>query len=650
MNNVQFYDPQKALSYLLKSLEVDPSDATTWYHLGRVHMIRSDYTAAYDAFQQAVNRDSRNPIFWCSIGVLYYQISQYRDALDAYTRAIRLNPYISEVWYDLGTLYETCNNQLSDALDAYKQAARLDPENIHIRKRLETLTAQLENPQEAAALQQQQQQQQLSTPSNGNVILSNNSQQQEFNQGSVQMMINNNANASPPVMLQPTLQVTDQVNPLNVRPAYPADQQPQQPQQLYSGAPLQQPPQTQQPPHTETQPLQQPVAPPSLPPTQIPNTLPQQPLPSQQQANLLPKANPMDISNANNQIPPRNPDIPSAEQAEPAYTAGAHQQSVGAAQPEAPESVGAAPKPDILNQPEAPKTEDNQLPQANIPEIKPMEVQNPTTQETETHQLPRIQPNAAPQTLPENGSINALVNAAVSSAPAPTNKNEREPDANEVEPAQKRQKLDDSPEAPQATESAPESVPESAPESAPESNIEPTNQEKEDLAKETTPTENTESAKSVEQEQQTQQEVSEPPVENGQEETTTSLPVPATEETNHNNETVGTAEDLKDEAMHDATQDGEKHQAVEESVTTDLPSTEQEKHLDEPAQKSEVEENTRAETAGYEEPSDLPDAQKSSKQLEQPKQLKLNTRKLLMCQVKLKHLKRLSLQKQLQIS
>lgn len=208
MNNVQFYDPQKALNYLLKSLEVDPSDATTWYHLGRVHMVRSDYTAAYDAFQQAVNRDSRNPIFWCSIGVLYYQISQYRDALDAYTRAIRLNPYISEVWYDLGTLYETCNNQLTDALDAYKQAARLDPENIHIRKRLEALTQQLSNPNASQAIQQQQQQQ-LPPPPPPQVALQQQLQDPQQQQQQQQQQ---------PVMLQPILQPNDQTNPLNVRP------------------------------------------------------------------------------------------------------------------------------------------------------------------------------------------------------------------------------------------------------------------------------------------------------------------------------------------------------------------------------------------------------------------------------------------------
>lgn len=67
-------------------------------------MSQQKYPKAYEAYQQAVYREGRNPTFWCSIGVLYYQINQYRDALDAYSRAIRLNPFISEVWYDLGTL------------------------------------------------------------------------------------------------------------------------------------------------------------------------------------------------------------------------------------------------------------------------------------------------------------------------------------------------------------------------------------------------------------------------------------------------------------------------------------------------------------------------------------------------------------------
>ncbi|KAI9143845.1 hypothetical protein BKA69DRAFT_1109074 [Paraphysoderma sedebokerense] len=138
-SNTDFQNIEVAIQYIRRCLDIDQQDAQSWYLLGRCYMSQQKYNKAYEAYQQAVYRDGRNPIFWCAIGVLYFQISQYRDALDAYSRAIRLNPYISEVWFDLGTLYESCNNQIQDALDAYERAANLDQNNHTIRQRLHIL-------------------------------------------------------------------------------------------------------------------------------------------------------------------------------------------------------------------------------------------------------------------------------------------------------------------------------------------------------------------------------------------------------------------------------------------------------------------------------------------------------------------------------
>jgi tetratricopeptide (TPR) repeat protein len=93
-------------------------------------MSQQKYPKAYEAYQQAVYRDGRNPTFWCSIGVLYYQINQYRDALDAYSRAIRLNPYISEVWYDLGTLVSLLHFQPNSACGIAKWCHSTNPATI----------------------------------------------------------------------------------------------------------------------------------------------------------------------------------------------------------------------------------------------------------------------------------------------------------------------------------------------------------------------------------------------------------------------------------------------------------------------------------------------------------------------------------------
>ncbi|GAW05018.1 transcriptional corepressor [Lentinula edodes] len=128
-----FQNQELAIQYLTKSLEADSSDAQSWYLLGRAYMAGQKYNKAYEAYQQAVYRDGRNPTFWCSIGVLYFQINQFRDALDAYSRAIRINPYISEVWFDLGSF-------------------ELDPGNVVISNRLQLLkTAQATGGQLPAA-------------------------------------------------------------------------------------------------------------------------------------------------------------------------------------------------------------------------------------------------------------------------------------------------------------------------------------------------------------------------------------------------------------------------------------------------------------------------------------------------------------------
>jgi tetratricopeptide (TPR) repeat protein len=136
-----YHNLDMAVAYFKKVIDVDPSDSLTWYLLGRCFIAQQKFSKAYEAYQQAVYRDGKNPNIWCSIGVLYFQINQYRDALDAYSRAIHINPYLNEVWWNLGILYESCNNQISDSIDAYQRAYELDPTNQQLKQRLSVLRA-----------------------------------------------------------------------------------------------------------------------------------------------------------------------------------------------------------------------------------------------------------------------------------------------------------------------------------------------------------------------------------------------------------------------------------------------------------------------------------------------------------------------------
>ena len=79
-----------------------------WYLLARAWLARAPSdeacSKAYEAYQQAVYRDGRNPALWNSIAILYFKIDQYRDSIDALSRSIRLNPYIPTTWRNLGVL------------------------------------------------------------------------------------------------------------------------------------------------------------------------------------------------------------------------------------------------------------------------------------------------------------------------------------------------------------------------------------------------------------------------------------------------------------------------------------------------------------------------------------------------------------------
>jgi glucose repression mediator protein len=118
-----FYQPDHALMLLTNCIEENNQDPLAWYYLGRLHKDAERYPLAYEAYRQAVSRDSRNCAFWNSIGLLYAEIGQLRDSLDAYTRALQLVPNCAVVWYNLASLYEAGG---TDASESLKKAQDLD--------------------------------------------------------------------------------------------------------------------------------------------------------------------------------------------------------------------------------------------------------------------------------------------------------------------------------------------------------------------------------------------------------------------------------------------------------------------------------------------------------------------------------------------
>ena len=93
---------------------VDSNDAESWHLFGRVYMARQENLKAFEAYQQAVYRDGRNPTLWCSVGALYFQANQYRDARDMYTRAADLDPNNSAIAEQIQLLRNAQGNGVQD--------------------------------------------------------------------------------------------------------------------------------------------------------------------------------------------------------------------------------------------------------------------------------------------------------------------------------------------------------------------------------------------------------------------------------------------------------------------------------------------------------------------------------------------------------
>ncbi len=122
---------QKSLELLIKAAQLDPSNNSAWYCLGRAFTVKGQSREAFISFKNSVLNPDSDSSTWCSIGVLYYQQRQFMDALHAFVCSLQADSDHYESWLNLGILYEQ-DNQLEEALKCYKCAMRAN--EICLRK------------------------------------------------------------------------------------------------------------------------------------------------------------------------------------------------------------------------------------------------------------------------------------------------------------------------------------------------------------------------------------------------------------------------------------------------------------------------------------------------------------------------------------
>jgi len=102
------------------------SDSRTWYNQGGEFLEKGDYSAAIDAYGNAVSLDPEYLDAWLSLAYVYVQSDRLDDAIDAYTHALSIEPDNIPALKGLGYVYSR-RGMDQEALGAINHAIDVNP-------------------------------------------------------------------------------------------------------------------------------------------------------------------------------------------------------------------------------------------------------------------------------------------------------------------------------------------------------------------------------------------------------------------------------------------------------------------------------------------------------------------------------------------
>jgi len=122
-----------ALTYLERSLAVNPDHALTRVNLGIAQAALGDVAAATETYASAARANPAEPLAFFNLGNLYLRQSSVREAALSYERALELDPGLARGHYNLALAYIRLE-RLDDALPRARRALELEPGNEGARQ------------------------------------------------------------------------------------------------------------------------------------------------------------------------------------------------------------------------------------------------------------------------------------------------------------------------------------------------------------------------------------------------------------------------------------------------------------------------------------------------------------------------------------
>lgn len=119
----------QATDIVMKAIEVDPKDKDNYEKLGDVYCERKWWAQARKAYLEAMEIDSKDARIQYLIGYTYSMEKNYRDAISRYKKALELNPTLYNVHNNLGYAYFDGVRNFEEAIKEFQLEIKFHPEN-----------------------------------------------------------------------------------------------------------------------------------------------------------------------------------------------------------------------------------------------------------------------------------------------------------------------------------------------------------------------------------------------------------------------------------------------------------------------------------------------------------------------------------------
>ena len=146
-------NPKQAESLLQKAIELDPTNAETFYNLGKLYTSKKEYAKAIQAYDKAIDLDPSSPDAFFNLGFLYYGRKDYSKAEALFLKVTELQPaYLDEAYFNLAVV-QNLQGKKKESIGNLERALEVNPNNDRAKKYLLRLRRTSKNAKETNPLE-----------------------------------------------------------------------------------------------------------------------------------------------------------------------------------------------------------------------------------------------------------------------------------------------------------------------------------------------------------------------------------------------------------------------------------------------------------------------------------------------------------------